>query len=143
MKKKTTKKKVTKKKTVRKAVRTTKRIAKKAAGSKVKAKAGRAKTKKSKNQNPILPWRVADPGEAWIGTVEDYYGHIGVITTVLKAPIRVGDRLRVRGHTTDVTMTVSSMQIEHVAVRSAETASAVGIKVTDKMRRGDYIYKLK
>jgi acyl-CoA hydrolase len=74
--------------------------------------------------------------------VEDYYSHIGVITVTLKQPLKVGDRIHVRGHTTDISQGVASMQIDHAPVTEAGKGAALGIKIGGKCRRGDYIYKV-
>jgi hypothetical protein len=91
-------------------------------------------------QAPHLPWRDALPGETLIGVVDDFFGHIGVITMTLQESLKVGQRIHVRGNTTDIVQTVSSMQIEHQPVSVAKTGDGIGIKSTGKARRGDYVY---
>ncbi|MEM2998729.1 MAG: hypothetical protein QW542_07265 [Thermoproteota archaeon] len=54
----------------------------------------------------------------------------------------MGDRIRIRGSTTDLTQTVDSMQINKVPVTIAEKGSSVGIKVQDRVRPGDEVYKI-
>ncbi|MBI4374853.1 MAG: translation elongation factor-like protein [Elusimicrobia bacterium] len=76
-----------------------------------------------------------------LGIVEDYYGHINVIALVLEQPLAVGEHIHVRGHTTDLSQAVESMQIGHQSVSQANPGDAVGIKVNDKCRKGDYVYK--
>jgi len=56
--------------------------------------------------------------------------------------VRVGDILRFKGHTTDLIQEVSSMQIEHESVREAKKGDEIGIKVTDKVRSHDLVYKV-
>lgn len=81
--------------------------------------------------------------EVKIGKIEDYFAHIGVAAiTVENDTIRVGDTLHVQGHTTDVTFTIESMQIEHESVQEAGPGSAVGIKVPEKIRSHDVVYKV-
>lgn len=120
-KKKTTK--VTKKKVVAKK-KAVKKIRKSTAKVKLKPSAVKAKIKGTK-----------------IGEVEDYFSRIGVIALTLKNAIAVGDTIQVKGHTTDLTQKVESMQIEHASVQSAKKGDSIGIKVNEKCRKGDEVYR--
>ncbi len=88
-----------------------------------------------------LPWRHALPGETMVGIVDDFYSHLSVITLTLQSPLKVGDKIHVRGHTTDMTEILESMQINHVPVTSAKVGDPIGIKAVGKCRAGDYLYK--
>ena len=77
-----------------------------------------------------------------LGRVEDYFAKVGVIALRLKKPLEVGDKIRVKGHTTDFTQPVKSIQIEHESVEAARRGASVGIKVKKKCRRGDRLLKL-
>ncbi len=76
-----------------------------------------------------------------IGKVMTYYSKIGVAAIDLTDKLKVGDKVRFKGHTTDFTQTVSSIQIEHKAVKEAKKGNSVGIKVDEKVRPSDLIYK--
>ena len=76
-----------------------------------------------------------------IGKVSSYFSHIGVAAIELKDKLKVGDKIRIKGSTTDLTQTVSSMQIEHDSVKEAKKGDSVGIKVNDKVRPNDLVYK--
>lgn len=89
-----------------------------------------------------LPWRHALPGEILAGVVDDFFSHLSVITLTLQAPLKVGDKIHVRGHTTDMTEAVASIQINHQPVLEAKTGDPVGIKAVGKCRAGDYLYKV-
>lgn len=91
---------------------------------------------------PSLPWRHALPGETMVGVIDDYYSHLSVMTLTLQSPLKVGDKIHVRGHTTDMTEILESMQIDHVPVASAKTGDPIGIKAVGKCRAGDYLYKV-
>jgi putative protease len=82
-----------------------------------------------------------DPGQE-IGRVDDYFAKVGVVALKLGKPLAVGDRVRVRGHTTDFIQPVKSLEIEHESVEKARRGAAVGIKVKKKCRRGDRVYKV-
>ena len=80
--------------------------------------------------------------EERIGTVNDYFAKIGVAGIDLEGTLRVGDTIRIRGHTTDLEQVVESMQIEHDQVEEAGSGQAIGIKVQDRVRDGDVVYKV-
>ena len=67
---------------------------------------------------------------------------IAVAGIDLSEPLSVGDVVQFRGHTTDFTMTVESMQVEHDAVESASAGAKIGIAVAERCRRGDHVYKV-
>ncbi|MFC1860226.1 translation elongation factor-like protein [Chloroflexota bacterium] len=80
--------------------------------------------------------------EVEIGKVSDFFAHPVVAGITLTAPLTVGDKIHITGHTTDIEVVVSSMQIDNVDVQQAKTGDSVGIKVSDRVRRGDTVYKV-
>jgi putative protease len=54
----------------------------------------------------------------------------------------VGDKIHVKGHTTDMEAVVESMQINNVNVQEAKAGDSVGVKVGDRARKGDSVYKV-
>ncbi len=80
--------------------------------------------------------------EVEIGKVSDFFARPLVAGIELTAPLKVGDRIHVTGHTTDMELTVDSMQINNVDVTKAKAGDSVGVKVSDRVRRGDKIYKV-
>jgi len=81
------------------------------------------------------------PEEKPIGEVTHYFDHINVMAVDLSSNLAVGERIHVRGHTTDLVCTVDSMQVEHESVAEAGPGASVGIKVADKVRPGDHVYR--
>ena len=81
------------------------------------------------------------PEEA-IGNVSDFFARPVVAGIELTAKLKVGDKLHIQGHTTDLELTVDSMQINNANVQEAKAGDSVGIKVPDRVRRGDTIYKV-
>ena len=77
-----------------------------------------------------------------IGQVADYFARIGVAGIDLTGPLHVGDRIRLQGHTTDFEQAVDSIQIEHASVEAAKSGDKIGVKVKDRCRRGDRVYRL-
>ncbi len=81
--------------------------------------------------------------EERVGTVTDYYAKIGVAAIKLSDGfLQVGDRIRIRGHTTDVTQTVESLQIEHQPVQRAERGSQAALKVGERVRKHDEVLRV-
>ncbi|MBI4054799.1 MAG: translation elongation factor-like protein [Elusimicrobia bacterium] len=78
----------------------------------------------------------------FLGIAEDYFSHVGAVALKLKAPLTVGERIRVKGHTTDLTQEVSSLQIDRLPVERAKKGDSVGILVSARARRGDAVYKV-
>ena len=81
-------------------------------------------------------------GAPFLGKVMNYLSQLKVITLVLEAPISVGDTIRIKGHTTDLTQKIDCMQVQHLSVQSAAPGEAVAIQVADKVRAGDAVYKV-
>ncbi len=80
--------------------------------------------------------------EEEIGKVSDFFAHPVVAGVELTGTLKVGDRVHIKGHTTDLEMTVNSMQINNVDVTEAKAGDAVGAKVTERVRHGDSVYKV-
>lgn len=80
--------------------------------------------------------------EVEIGKVSDFFARPVVAGITLTAPLKVGDKLHIKGHTTDLEVTVMSMQINNVNVPEAKPGDSVGIKVPDRARKGDVVYKV-
>ena len=76
-----------------------------------------------------------------IGKVFAYYPKIEVAAIKLSGSLSVGDEIQIKGATTDFKQEVKSMQSEHDSVEKAKKGDSVGIKVKDKVRPNDVIYK--
>ena len=80
--------------------------------------------------------------EKIIGKVSDFFAHPLVAGIELTAALKVGDKIHIKGHTTELEMTVNSMQIDNAPVTEAKAGDSIGIKVSDKVRNGDSVYKI-
>jgi len=80
--------------------------------------------------------------EEEIGKVSDFFAHPLVAGIELTGTLKVGDKIHIKGHTTDMELTIGSMQINNVNVDEAKVGDAVGIKVSERVRRGDAVYKV-
>jgi translation elongation factor EF-1alpha len=76
-----------------------------------------------------------------IGQVTHYFGHLSVAAVSLTEPLAVGDRIHIRGHTTDLVQDVGSMEVDHASVEQAGPGDDVALKVDDHVREHDQIYR--
>lgn len=77
-----------------------------------------------------------------IGKVSHFFTKISVAVIELTASISVGDRILIKGPTTNVEQKVDSMEIEHQKVQRAEAGQSIGMKVKDRVREDDVVYKI-
>ncbi|MCP8320973.1 MAG: translation elongation factor-like protein [archaeon] len=75
-----------------------------------------------------------------LGKITHYYPKIEVAVIELKAPIKIGDKILIKGSTTNFEQIVESMQIEHKDVQLAEAGKSIGLKVIQRVREGDIVY---
>ena len=80
--------------------------------------------------------------EEVIGKVSDFFARPVVAGIELTGILKVGDKIHIKGHTTDMELTVDSMQINNVDVSEAKAGDAVGVKVEERVRRGDIVSKV-
>ena len=76
-----------------------------------------------------------------IGHVAHFFSKIGVAVVELTAPLTVGDRILVKGPSTDFEQIVESMQIEHKNIQRAEAGQSIGLKLAQQARERDAVYK--
>ena len=77
-----------------------------------------------------------------IGKVTHYYGKLGVAIIELSAPLKVGDRIKIQGPSSEFEQAVDSMQVDHQAVTEAKKGEVVGVKVVEKAGEGAKAYLL-
>ena len=77
-----------------------------------------------------------------VGKVSHFFSKISVAVVDLKATLSIGDRIRIQGPTTDFEQTVDSMQIEHVDVKTAKAGQSIGLKVKERVRENDTVFKV-
>ena len=76
-----------------------------------------------------------------IGQITHFFSKISVAVIELKAPLSVGDTILVKGPNTDFEQVVDSMQIEHNSIQRAEPGQSIGMKVAQRVRETDRVYK--
>ncbi len=80
--------------------------------------------------------------EEVVGNVTDFFAQPVVAGIELTSTLKVGDTIHIKGHTTDIELNVDSMQIDNVNVNQAKAGDLIGIKVSERVRRGDKVYKV-
>lgn len=81
--------------------------------------------------------------EEELGIMTHYFGHINVGAIEIKnGTLKIGDTIHIKGVTTDFTQKVDSMQVEHKPIEEAKVGDSVGLKLSDKARVGDKVFKV-
>ena len=80
--------------------------------------------------------------EQQVGTVSHYFSNAQVAAIELTGDLTVGDTVHIIGHTSDFTQHIDSMQIEHEAVETAGAGDHIGIKVGNKARQNDKVFRV-
>ena len=82
--------------------------------------------------------------EEEIGRITHYFHKIGVaVIEVTAGALKVGEVIRIKGHTSDFTQTVDSLQQEHLQVPEIKKGGSAGMKVKEHVREGDKVYRVK
>ncbi len=81
--------------------------------------------------------------EKEIGRISGFFSHVGVAAIKLSSGLKVGDKVHIKGHTTDFEVKVGSMQIEKNPVKAAKKGDHIGIKVPEKVRPNDVVLLVK
>lgn len=80
--------------------------------------------------------------EKEIGRISTFFSHVEVAAIKLTGTLKVGDRIHVKGHTTDFEQLVDSMQIDRKDIKAAKKGDEIGIKVTDRVRPNDKVFRI-
>lgn len=81
--------------------------------------------------------------EKEIGRVSSYFSHVEVAAIKLSAGLKIGDKVHIKGHTTDFEVPIKSMQIERKNIKTAKKGDHIGIKVPEKVRPNDRVFLVK
>jgi len=80
--------------------------------------------------------------EKEIGRITHYYGKLNVGIAELTDTLKVGDTIHIKGHSSDFTQVVDSIQIEHASVPEAKKGESIGLRVDQKVHEHDKVYKV-
>jgi hypothetical protein len=81
------------------------------------------------------------PKEKPIGSITHYFPHVRAAVIKLKAPLSVGETIKIKGHTTDFTQNVISLQMDRAPIHSAKKGQEIGLQVDSRVRQHDLVYK--
>lgn len=76
-----------------------------------------------------------------IGEITHYFDKIAVAIVKLEKPLKKGDSIKIKGATTELDQTIDSMQVDRADIEQGEVGQEVGIKVSDKVREGDEVFR--
>ena len=98
-----------------------------------------------KTPKPESPPAEAPPPGERLGVVTHYFGHlsVAVVKLDLGATLRVGDNIHVKGHTSDFSQRVESLQVGHAPVQEVGADDDFGLKVIEHAREHDIVYRVK
>jgi putative protease len=85
---------------------------------------------------------MADPQMEQIGVVGAFFAHPSAALVTLTALLKVGERIYVKGHTTDFQQVIESMQLDRQPVQEGLAGQEIAIKMNEKCRKQDVVYKL-
>lgn len=75
-----------------------------------------------------------------IGKVTHYFPQVRAAVIKLKAPLNTGETIKIKGHTTDLTQTVSSMEMDRVPIAQGKKGQEIGLLVDSRVRQHDIVY---
>ena len=77
-----------------------------------------------------------------VGSITHYFPHVQAAVIKLKGPLAMGDTVKIKGHTTDLTQLITSLQIDRVDISSAKKGDEIGLLVSSRVRQHDKVYKI-
>jgi molybdopterin converting factor small subunit len=84
-----------------------------------------------------------EPQYEKVGSITHFYSKPSVAVVELSATLNKGDKIVIRGSTTNIEQSVDSIEIEHKQIPSAQAGQSIGMKVLDRVREGDVVYRVK
>jgi translation elongation factor EF-1alpha len=77
-----------------------------------------------------------------VGRVEHFYSKASVAVVEVLASLKKGDKILIRGSTTNISQIVESMEAEHKQLMEAQAGERIGLKVAERVRENDIVYKV-
>ncbi len=134
-----------KKKTTAKKKTLKKRVLKRKAIKRKPIKKRTVRRKPAAKKKPLLKKKTAKVAKVQgdvVGTITHYFPKVRAAVIKLKAELKLGDMLRIKGHTTDLKQLVNSLQIDRVPVDIAKKGQEIGLLVDSRVRQHDTVYKI-
>ena len=107
----------------------------------IKKRAARKPAKKAAKKATKKPGLTKQEKADLIGKVTHYFPKVRAAVIKLKVPLAIGDTIKIKGHTTDFTQNITSMQIDRVPINSAKKGDEIGVLVISRVRRNDTVFK--
>ncbi len=76
-----------------------------------------------------------------VGEITNYFDHVKAAAIKLKKPLKVGDKIQIKGGEADFEQIITSMQIERTPVKSAKKGDEIGIIISQRVRKGYKVHK--
>ncbi|MDD4908552.1 MAG: hypothetical protein PHJ00_05790 [Candidatus Omnitrophica bacterium] len=114
---------------------------KKSSLKKVPAKKAKKSVRAPEKKAVLATKKKAEKGVV-VGIITHYFPKVRAAVIKLKAPLSVGDTIRVKGHTTDFTESINSIQIDRVPINAAKKGQEIGLLVNSRVRQHDLVYKV-
>lgn len=106
-------------------------------------KAAKTKAKKPVKAKIGVVKKAAEKAEGKpVGKISHFFGNISVAVIELSGTLKEGDKIKIKGATSDFEQKVASMQIEHETVDEAKKGQSIGLKVKKHARQNDVVYKV-
>lgn len=138
------KKAASKKKTIKRKPKLSKRPLKRRASSKLKRPKAKARRIKKAKKQIVKTAYVPSASEVLMGEITHFFPKVSAaVFVVANSGLKVGDTIKIVGHTTDFTQQVGSMQIDRKPIELAEKGDEIGLAVKMRVRRKDKVYKQK
>ncbi len=81
--------------------------------------------------------------EKKIGEVVKFFSKPSVAAVkIIDGELNIGDSIKFSGHTTDFTNVINSMEVDNKSVPKAAAGDFIGVKVSDRVRPGDEVFKI-
>lgn len=78
-----------------------------------------------------------------VGVITHYFPHVeAAVVKLKKGTLSIGDSIIIKGHTTDFQEQIDSMQLDHVPITNATRGQEIGLRVKEKVRDSDIVYKI-
>ena len=84
-----------------------------------------------------------EPPYERVGRVTHYFSKAGVAIIELSAAVNNGEKIVIRGSTTNIEQTINSMEIEHEQITTANAGQSIGLKVSGRVRESDIVYRVR
>ena len=101
-----------------------------------------APKKKTSGKRPAKKSKGGPEGDQLGEVVAFFRIPVVAVIKVAKGSVKAGDQIWIKGHTTDLKQTISSMQVNHKPIGEARKGDEFGLKISARARRGDRVYRL-